>query len=70
MIARLAGVALDARMVARRSEPRDRDSAARWVAANLGAVLGVPVPATLPWTWRLALRMFGVPHEAARRLAP
>lgn len=67
MIARLAGVALDARMVARRSEPRDRDSAARWVTANLAAVLGVPTPRTLPWTWRLALRALGVRHDAIAR---
>lgn len=68
MIARLAGVALDARMVARRAERRERDAAARWVTANLAAALCVPVPTTLPWTWRVALRMLGV-HEAPRRLA-
>jgi len=69
MIARLAGVVIDARLVARRSEPRDRDAAARWVTANLAAALGVPQPRALPWTWRLALRALGVHHEAVGRLA-
>lgn len=40
MIARLAGLALDARAAARSTEPRDRATAARWIAANLLAVRG------------------------------
>ena len=38
MIARLAGVALDARVAARSRDPRQRALAAQWIAAN---VLGV-----------------------------
>jgi hypothetical protein len=38
MIARLAGVALDARFAARTRDPRERALAAQWIAAN---VLGV-----------------------------
>jgi hypothetical protein len=69
VIARLAGVAIDARTVARRSEPRDRESAARWIIANIAAAMRVPVPAHLPWSWRVALRALGVDHETTRRLA-
>lgn len=68
-IIRLAGVAIDARMIARRAETRDRETAARWIVANIAAVLEVPVPLMLPWSWRFALRALGVHHEAAHRLA-
>ena len=90
MIARLAGVALDARVLLRR-DPRDRAAAARWIANNLLAARGVraaePVvrvdtfdellvalarsPARvdageLPWRWRLALRLLGMPMTNRR----
>jgi hypothetical protein len=95
VIARVAGLALDAR-AARGRSTRARAETARWVAANLLAIRGVRVdvqgeappaptviglrahdltgalaaiasvpalldPATLPWRWRLALRVLGLP---------
>jgi hypothetical protein len=41
MIARLAGVAVDARVMTRSPEPRERAEAARWIAANMLAACGV-----------------------------
>ena len=61
MIGRLLEIAIDARLVARRAEARERDAAARWVAANLAAVFGVPVRIEVPWAWRFALRALGAP---------
>lgn len=43
MIARLACLAIDARIAARSADPRDRALAARWIAANLLAIRGIPV---------------------------
>lgn len=41
MIARLAGVALDARVAARARAPRERALAAQWIAANVLGASGV-----------------------------
>jgi hypothetical protein len=43
VIAKLVGVALDARAAASSKDPRERALAARWIAANLLAVRGVRV---------------------------
>jgi hypothetical protein len=41
MIARIAGVALDARVAARTRDPRQRALAAQWIAANVLGASGV-----------------------------
>ena len=93
--ARVAGVALDARALAKTDDPRERAAAARWIAANLLAARGIRPPwaieataakvvalhvatwtalvaaiasvpvlvdeSTLPRSWRLVLRLIGIP---------
>jgi hypothetical protein len=76
-IAKIAGVAVDARVVARNADPA---RATRWIAANLLAACAgehptefdrmlavatsAPAPldaASLPWSWRTFLRVVGMP---------
>jgi len=52
VIGRLAGVALDARMATRRSDPRERADAARWIARNALAARGVHVEVSQPPPFR------------------
>lgn len=58
MIARLAGVALDARAATRTRDPGELARAARWIAGNLLAVRGIRV--ALDGAMPSGARVFGV----------